>query len=118
MKKIGIIDYFLDEWHANHLPQWIHDESKDGYEVAFAYGKIDAPQGLSSEDWCKKFGVEHCKTIEKVIAQSDVPVSYTHLRPSMWLSFSKHSSAAKTPSQSRTTLSMSTSAPNSPPVST
>ena len=83
MKKIGIIDYFLDEWHANHLPQWIHDESKDGYEVAFAYGKIDAPQGLSSEDWCKKFGVEHCKTIEKVIAQSDVLMVLSPDNPEM-----------------------------------
>lgn len=83
MKKIGIIDYFLDEWHANHLPQWIHDESKGGYEVAFAYGKIDAPQGLSSEDWCKKFGVEHCKTIEKVIAQSDVLMVLSPDNPEM-----------------------------------
>lgn len=83
MKKIGIIDYFLDEWHANHLPQWIHDESKGGYEIAFAYGKIDAPQGLSSEDWCKKFGVEHCKTIEKVIAQSDVLMVLSPDNPEM-----------------------------------
>jgi hypothetical protein len=25
MKKIGFIDYFLDEWHAENYPQWIEE---------------------------------------------------------------------------------------------
>ena len=25
MKKIGFIDYYLDEWHANNYPQFIKD---------------------------------------------------------------------------------------------
>lgn len=25
MKKIGFIDYFLDEWHANNYPDWIRE---------------------------------------------------------------------------------------------
>ncbi len=83
MKKIGIIDYFLDEWHANHLPQWVHDASKGGYEITCAYGKIDAPEGLSSAQWCQKFGICHCETIEGVISQSDVLMVLSPDNPEM-----------------------------------
>ena len=27
MKKIGFIDFFLDEWHANNYPKWIRQAS-------------------------------------------------------------------------------------------
>ncbi len=83
MKQIGIIDYYLDEWHANHLPQWIHDAAKGAYEITCAYGKIDAPTGLSSADWCQKFGVRHEETIDAVVAQSDVLMVLSPDNPEM-----------------------------------
>ncbi|MEG2597823.1 MAG: hypothetical protein RR977_05270 [Oscillospiraceae bacterium] len=72
MKKIGLIDYYLDEWHANHLPEWIHDESKGTYEIAYAYGKIKAPEGRSSLEWCEDHQIDCCSSIEEVIEKSDV----------------------------------------------
>jgi hypothetical protein len=73
MKKIGFIDYYLDEWHANNYPQMIKESpaNKDGYAVAYAFGEIDAPKGLSTKDWCKKYGVEQCAAIEEVCEKSD-----------------------------------------------
>ena len=35
--KVGFIDYFLDEWHANNYPEWIKDMSNGRYEVAYAW---------------------------------------------------------------------------------
>jgi len=71
MKKIGFIDYYLDEWHANQYPGWIKDASGGAMEVAFAYAVKDAEHGLTNWEWCAKHGVMWCDTIEEVIAQSD-----------------------------------------------
>ncbi|GIO68426.1 hypothetical protein VQ056_27375 [Paenibacillus sp. JTLBN-2024] len=71
MKKIGFIDYYLDEWHANQYPAWIRDATGGAMEVAFAYGMKDAGHGLSNKEWCAKNGVTPCGTIEEVVARSD-----------------------------------------------
>lgn len=55
MKKIGFIDYYLDEWHANNYPDFIKKQSCGRYEVCCAYGKIDSPiGGMTNEEWSKK----------------------------------------------------------------
>lgn len=71
MKKVGFIDYYLDEWHANQYPAWIRDAAGGAMEVAFAYGMKDAGHGLSNKEWCAKNGVTPCGTIEEVVARSD-----------------------------------------------
>ena len=43
MKKIGFIDYYLDEWHANNYPKFIKDAVGDEFVIAYAYGEIDKP---------------------------------------------------------------------------
>ena len=51
--KVGFIDYYLDEWHANHYPKMLRDISNGEVEVAYAYGKIPSPiTGKTSEEWC------------------------------------------------------------------
>ena len=61
MKKVGFIDYYLDEWHANNYPAWFKQYSDGEMEVAYAYGKIDSPKGgLTTDAWCEKFGVQRC----------------------------------------------------------
>ena len=72
MKKIGFIDYYLDEWHANNYPEFIKKYTK-GLEVVYAYGKIDSPNpgGLTSKEWGEKYGVTVCDTMEEVIEKSD-----------------------------------------------
>ncbi len=73
MKKIGFIDYYLDEWHANNYPQLIREESQGELEVTCAYGHIDSPiGGMTTEQWCQTYGIRRCMSIEEVIEQSDL----------------------------------------------
>ena len=71
MKKIGFIDYYLDEWHARHLPEWIEKASDGEMKVAYAYGLTDAPQGLDNAQWCEEMGIELLDSIEAVVERSD-----------------------------------------------
>ena len=40
MKKIGFIDYYISEWHANNYPVWIKELESD-YEVCYAWAEKD-----------------------------------------------------------------------------
>jgi len=73
MKKIGFIDYFLDEWHANHLPGWIESATNGQMKVCYAWGEIDSPRedGRTNQAWAAEYGVTLCGSIQEVIAQSD-----------------------------------------------
>lgn len=72
MKKVGFIDYYLDEWHANHYPDWIRNASDGEMEVAYAYGMIASPHsGMTSSQWCQQYGITHCQTMEELVEKSD-----------------------------------------------
>lgn len=74
MKKIGFIDYYIDEWHANNYPAWIRENAeKTGrqIDVAYAWAEIDNPNGLSTTDWCERYGVEKVSSLEQLIEKSD-----------------------------------------------
>lgn len=73
--KIGFIDYFIDEWHANNYPQFIRNADPDGeFVVAYAYAEKDKENGMTTDQWCEKHGVERCRTIEEVVEKADVLV--------------------------------------------
>ena len=40
MKKVGFIDYYLDEWHANNYPALLNELSGGEYVAAYAYGLV------------------------------------------------------------------------------
>ena len=72
MRKIGFIDYYLDEWHANNYPAWIKEHSSGEQVVAYAYAYREPPfAGMSSAEWAKKQGVELVPTIDALIEKSD-----------------------------------------------
>lgn len=74
MMKIGFIDYYLDEWHANNYPDWMRAIARErgwDMDVRYAYGQMDKPGGLTTEAWCKQQGVEPCATIEALVEKSD-----------------------------------------------
>jgi len=71
MATIGFIDYFLDEWHAEHLPSWIAEATGGETRVTCAYGLIDSPNGLTNAEWCRKHGIAPMDSIEAVVANSD-----------------------------------------------
>lgn len=77
MKRIGFIDYYLSEWHANNYPAWIREASaKLGleYEVSYAWAERDISpvDGVSTDGWCKTMGVTRCDTMEELCEKSDV----------------------------------------------
>ena len=71
MKKLGFIDLFIDEWHANNYPAWIKTPRR-GTEFELAYAWEKAPQnGRPLEKWCADFGVTPLKSMEEVVEKSD-----------------------------------------------
>jgi hypothetical protein len=61
MKKIGFIDFFLDEWHANNFPTWIRDNCQAvgrDMELAYAWAETAAPGGIDTAAWCAKYQVQ------------------------------------------------------------
>ncbi len=76
MKKIGFVDYYLNEWHANNYPNWIKEAAGEDFEVAYAFAELDVSpiDGISSREWCEKFGVALCDSIDELCEKSDVIV--------------------------------------------
>ena len=93
MKKlIGFVDYYINEWHANHYVEWIKDAANrlggDEYEVKYAWAELesDPMENMSTDEWCEKFGVEKCESIAELCEKSDYIIVLapsnpeTHLR--------------------------------------
>ncbi len=77
MKKIGFVDYYLSEWHANNYPTWIADACKAlglDYKVAYAWAEeyVSPVYGKNTDEWCKEYGVEKCETLGELCEKSDV----------------------------------------------
>ncbi|WP_168119532.1 Gfo/Idh/MocA family oxidoreductase [Paenibacillus sp. HB172176] len=71
MKKIGFIDYYLDEFHANKYPGWIKQASGGRMEVAYAYGLDNIEGKMSNEAWSKANAIPLLNSIEEVVERSD-----------------------------------------------
>lgn len=70
--KIGFIDYYLDEWHANAYPGWFR-QIDPSMEVSYAYAMIDSPKGgLTTDEWCERNNVQRCFSIDELVEKSDV----------------------------------------------
>ena len=49
MKKIGFVDYYLSEWHANNYPAWIEEacaNAENQLLTVFKDGKLLVEQNL------------------------------------------------------------------------
>ena len=70
--KIGFIDYYLDEWHANNYPRFIREASGGEMEVALAYGHIDSPiGGRTTDQWCADMAIPRAGSIDEVCERAD-----------------------------------------------
>lgn len=86
MKKIGFIDYFLNEWHADNYPEMIKKASDGEFEVCYAYAYTEPPVGsnkLSNAQWAEEHGVELLSSIEEVIEKSDLLIVLSPDNPEM-----------------------------------
>lgn len=103
MKKIGIIDHYLDNWHANHLPEWLENETKGAYRICYAYGSLspvdgEQPEGherhRSSATWCREMGVELCASPTEVVEKADVLMVLAPNSPEQHVSLSRDALAS------------------------
>lgn len=89
--KIGFVDYYIAEWHANNYPAWFAAAAKErgvDAEIAYAWAeKYDSPAyNMNTDEWCEKYGVQKCDSIEELCEKSDAIVVLapsnpeTHLR--------------------------------------
>jgi hypothetical protein len=74
MKKIGFIDHYLHEWHADNYPKWIEEASGGTMKVCYAWAETDSPKedGKTNRAWCDEMGIELCGSAEEVIKKSDL----------------------------------------------
>lgn len=70
--KIGFIDYYLDEYHANHYPAWLRESSGENIEIlAWAETGSPFPGGLTTGEWCEKYGARQLESIREVCEAAD-----------------------------------------------
>ena len=71
-KKIGFIDLFIDEWHANNYPSMIAKSVwRDKFTVAYAWEEAPQEGGRPLAQWCKEMGISPCSTLEEIVEKSD-----------------------------------------------
>ena len=71
MKKIGFIDLYISEWHANNYPAWIRESCQERgleYEVAYAWAEVEVSprDGKTTDQWCAENNVTRCNSIEEI----------------------------------------------------
>ena len=91
MKKIGFVDYYLAEWHADNYPAWIGEASEE-LCIAHAWAEKEeslAYPGRTSGEWCESHGVERCATLEELCEKSDVIVILAPSDPEKHLSYAE-----------------------------
>ena len=72
MKKIGFIDYSIDEWHANNYPAMIRESSfKDRFEVALAWEEQVVAGKKPIDDWCREQKVRKAPDLATVVRECD-----------------------------------------------
>lgn len=76
MLNIGFADYYLDNWHANHYPQFLREAAvRWGYDVKItqAFGILDRPPegGLSTQEWCRERNIAPAGSMEELVRNAD-----------------------------------------------
>lgn len=74
MLKIGFLDAYLDNWHANEYPGFLREAiRKYGYdaEITAAYAYYDLPGGTSTDEWCAHRGIRRAESPEELLDTVD-----------------------------------------------
>lgn len=78
MKKIGIIDCYISNFHSNTYYKLFHDiaeeENREEYVITHIYAVEDVSPTTkeTTADWCARTGAIECKTIKEVCDAVDV----------------------------------------------
>lgn len=90
-KSIGFVDYYINEWHANNYVGWIKEAAEklgEDFEVKYAWAELekDPREGMTTDEWCDKYGVQKCESVDELCEKSDYIIVLapsnpeTHLR--------------------------------------
>ena len=74
MKTIGLIDYYLDEYHAHTAFKSIEEldsECSTGFTITAAYAEVDKDGGMSSAEFCKRHGIKQAESIAELCSLVD-----------------------------------------------
>lgn len=71
MKKIGVIDHYLDQYHFHNYPTWIKETSGGELEIAYAWAECEHEGGKTNAECCAEQGIELLSSMEEVIEKSD-----------------------------------------------
>ena len=74
MRKIGFIDYFLDEYHAHNAFKTValaNEKLGYDYKIVGAYAERDSDGGLTTDEFCAKYGIARYNTIEELAKDVD-----------------------------------------------
>lgn len=94
MKTIGLVDFYISEWHANNYPKWIKElceqEGKD-FCVKYAWAEeyVSPVDGRNTDEWCEAFGVTKCDTIDELCEKSDYIIVLAPSDPEKHLGYAK-----------------------------
>ena len=94
MKKIGFVDYYISEWHANSYPAWIKEACEKlgaEYEACFVWAEkyVSPVDGRNTDEWCRDFGAVRCKTIAELCERSDVVMILAPSNPETHLGYAE-----------------------------
>lgn len=94
MKKIGFIDLYISEWHANNYPDWIKVANAElgyEYEVEYAWAQeyVSPVDGRNTDEWCEQMGIIRCQTAEELCEKSDVIIVLAPSDPEKHLEFAR-----------------------------
>lgn len=94
MKKIGFIDYYISEWHANNYPDFLRTACKDlgkDYCVGYVWAEVDVSpvDGVTTDEWCAKFNAEKCSSIEELCQKSDAVIVLAPSNPEKHLEYAE-----------------------------
>ena len=73
MKRIGLIDYYINEWHALNYPTFLENvkgEIDKEFEITDFYAEIDHPD-LSSDEYERKYKIHRCSSLEELCNKCD-----------------------------------------------
>lgn len=92
MKKIGFVDFYISEWHADNYPAWIKKASErlgTEYSAAYAWAEQDVSpvDGITTDEWCKKNGVVRCASIKELCEKSDAIIVLSPSNPEKHLRY-------------------------------
>lgn len=89
MKKVGIIDNYISNFHTKTYHKFFHEiaqeEEREEYVITHIYAEthVSPSDKLTTAEWCEKYGATACESIEEVIRNADVIMVLAPVNPEM-----------------------------------